>query len=151
MSWGHKPPNSYRCSSPSRMRMLLVLSDGRVGSAHRTSRGKGDDIHVLINQRPVAAGPFLQAIRRGYKARLMQGRHPSLSSTSNARQMKWMSTSIQPSVKFVCATLGVCLNGLNGQSPSRSKRSLPNRMQPEEFLACRAFRHHKHPNRWKRT
>ena len=31
------------------------------------TRGKGDDIHVLINQRPVAAGPFLQAIRRGYK------------------------------------------------------------------------------------
>lgn len=40
------------------------------------TRGKGDDIHVLINQRPVAAGPFLQAIRRGYKTRLMQGRHP---------------------------------------------------------------------------
>ena len=40
------------------------------------TRGKGDDIHVLINSRPVAAGPFLQAIRRGYKTRLMQGRHP---------------------------------------------------------------------------
>ena len=40
------------------------------------TRGKGDDIHVLINNRPVAAGPFLQAIRRGYKTRLMQGRHP---------------------------------------------------------------------------
>lgn len=40
------------------------------------TRGKGDDIHVLINDRPVAAGPFLQAIRRGYKTRLMQGRHP---------------------------------------------------------------------------
>ena len=40
------------------------------------TRGKGDDIHVLINQRPVAAGPFLQAIRRGYKTRLMHGRHP---------------------------------------------------------------------------
>lgn len=40
------------------------------------TRGKGDDIHVLINHRPVAAGPFLQAIRRGYKTRLMQGRHP---------------------------------------------------------------------------
>lgn len=40
------------------------------------TRGKGDDIHVLINRRPVAAGPFLQAIRRGYKTRLMQGRHP---------------------------------------------------------------------------
>ncbi|MGB2393081.1 MAG: DNA mismatch repair endonuclease MutL, partial [Poseidonia sp.] len=40
------------------------------------TRGKGDDIHVLINQRPVAAGPFLQTIRRGYKTRLMQGRHP---------------------------------------------------------------------------
>lgn len=40
------------------------------------TRGKGDDIHVLINNRPVAAGPFLQAIRRGYRTRLMQGRHP---------------------------------------------------------------------------
>ncbi len=40
------------------------------------TRGKGDDIHVLINDRPVASGPFLQAIRRGYKTRLMQGRHP---------------------------------------------------------------------------
>ena len=40
------------------------------------TRGKGDDIHVLINERPVAAGPFLQAIRRGYRTRLMQGRHP---------------------------------------------------------------------------
>ena len=40
------------------------------------TRGKGDDIHVLINNRPVGAGPFLQAIRRGYKTRLMQGRHP---------------------------------------------------------------------------
>ena len=40
------------------------------------TRGKGDDIHVLINGRPVAAGPFLQAIRRGYRTRLMQGRHP---------------------------------------------------------------------------
>lgn len=40
------------------------------------TRGKGDDIHVLINQRPVAAGPFLQAIRRGYRTRLMHGRHP---------------------------------------------------------------------------
>ena len=40
------------------------------------TRGKGDDIHLLINRRPVAAGPFLQAIRRGYRTRLMQGRHP---------------------------------------------------------------------------
>ena len=40
------------------------------------TRGKGDDIHVLINHRPVAPGPFLQAIRRGYKTRLMHGRHP---------------------------------------------------------------------------
>ncbi len=40
------------------------------------TRGKGDDIHILINERPVAAGPFLQAIRRGYRTRLMQGRHP---------------------------------------------------------------------------
>jgi DNA mismatch repair protein MutL len=40
------------------------------------TRGKGDDIHVLINGRPVVAQPFLQAIRRGYRTRLMQGRHP---------------------------------------------------------------------------
>tara|TARA_B100000941_G_scaffold78776_1_gene53900 strand:- start:2991 stop:4892 length:1902 start_codon:yes stop_codon:yes gene_type:complete len=40
------------------------------------SRGKGDDVHILINGRPVAAQPFLQSIKRGYKTRLMQGRHP---------------------------------------------------------------------------
>ena len=40
------------------------------------TRGKGSDIHVLINGRPVVSGPFHQAIRRGYKTRLMQGRHP---------------------------------------------------------------------------
>ena len=40
------------------------------------TRGKGDDIYVLINDRPVASGPFQQAIRRGYRTRLMQGRHP---------------------------------------------------------------------------
>jgi len=40
------------------------------------SRGRGDDIHILINSRPVASQPFLKAIRRGYKTRLMQGRHP---------------------------------------------------------------------------
>ncbi|MDG1551703.1 MAG: DNA mismatch repair endonuclease MutL [Candidatus Poseidoniaceae archaeon] len=40
------------------------------------TRGKGDDIYILINERPVASGPFQQAIRRGYRTRLMQGRHP---------------------------------------------------------------------------
>lgn len=40
------------------------------------TRGKGSDIHVLINGRPVVSTPFHQAIRRGYKTRLMQGRHP---------------------------------------------------------------------------
>jgi DNA mismatch repair protein MutL len=49
--------------------------DGWISTPDIT-RGKGDDIHVLINQRPVAAGPFLQAIRRGYRTRLMHGRHP---------------------------------------------------------------------------
>jgi len=41
-----------------------------------TTRGKSDDIHILVNGRPVAAQPFLRSIRRGYKTRLMQGRHP---------------------------------------------------------------------------
>ena len=40
------------------------------------SRGKGDEIHILVNGRPVASTPFHQAIRRGYRTRLMQGRHP---------------------------------------------------------------------------
>ncbi len=40
------------------------------------TRGKGDEIYILINDRPVSSGPFHQAIRRGYKTRLMQGRHP---------------------------------------------------------------------------
>lgn len=40
------------------------------------TRGKGDEVHVFINQRPIASQPFQGAIRRGYKTRLMQGRHP---------------------------------------------------------------------------
>ena len=40
------------------------------------TRGKGDEVYILINDRPVASGPFHQSIRRGYKTRLMQGRHP---------------------------------------------------------------------------
>ena len=40
------------------------------------SRGRSDDVHIIINGRPVAAQPFLQAIRRGYHTRLMVGRHP---------------------------------------------------------------------------
>ena len=45
-------------------------------SPPEVTRGKGDDVHVLINGRPIAAQPFLSAIRRGYKTRLMVGRHP---------------------------------------------------------------------------
>ena len=45
-------------------------------SAPDISRGKGDEIHVFVNDRPVASTPFHQAIRRGYRTRLMQGRHP---------------------------------------------------------------------------
>jgi DNA mismatch repair protein MutL len=45
-------------------------------SAPDITRGKADDVHVLVNGRPVAAGPFLQAVRRGYRTRLMVGRHP---------------------------------------------------------------------------
>ena len=40
------------------------------------TRSKGDEIHVIINGRPVASSPFGQAIRRGYHSRLMVGRHP---------------------------------------------------------------------------
>jgi len=40
------------------------------------SRGKSDDVHIIINGRPVAAQPFLQSIKRGYHTRLMVGRHP---------------------------------------------------------------------------
>ena len=40
------------------------------------TRSKSDEIHVIINGRPVAASPFNQAIRRGYHTRLMVGRHP---------------------------------------------------------------------------
>ncbi len=45
-------------------------------SSPAVSRGRPDDIHVFVNGRAVAATPFLQAIRRGYKSRLMIGRHP---------------------------------------------------------------------------
>ncbi len=40
------------------------------------TRSKGDEVHVIINGRPVANSPFTQAIRRGYHTRLMVGRHP---------------------------------------------------------------------------
>jgi DNA mismatch repair protein MutL len=40
------------------------------------TRSKGDEIHVIINGRPVASSPFNQAIRRGYHTRLMVGRNP---------------------------------------------------------------------------
>ena len=40
------------------------------------SRSRSDDIHVMVNGRPVSPGPFLQSIRRGYHTRLMVGRHP---------------------------------------------------------------------------
>lgn len=40
------------------------------------TRSKGDEIHIIINGRPVASSPFNQAIRRGYHTRLMVGRHP---------------------------------------------------------------------------
>lgn len=40
------------------------------------SRGRSDDVHIIINNRPVAAQPFLKSIRRGYHTRLMVGRHP---------------------------------------------------------------------------
>ncbi len=40
------------------------------------TRSRPDDIHILVNGRPVAPGPFLQAVRRGYHTRLMVGRHP---------------------------------------------------------------------------
>jgi len=40
------------------------------------TRSRSDDIHVIVNGRPVSPGPFLQAVRRGYHSRLMIGRHP---------------------------------------------------------------------------
>ena len=40
------------------------------------NRSKGDEIHIIINGRPVANTPFTQAIRRGYHTRLMVGKHP---------------------------------------------------------------------------
>ena len=40
------------------------------------NRGRADDVHIIINGRPVASQPFLQAIKRGYHTRLMVGRHP---------------------------------------------------------------------------
>ena len=40
------------------------------------TRSRADDIHILVNGRPVAPGPFLQSVRRGYHTRLMVGRNP---------------------------------------------------------------------------
>ena len=49
--------------------------DGWISRPEAT-RGRSDGIHVLVNGRPVAPGPFLTALRRGYATRLMVGRHP---------------------------------------------------------------------------
>ena len=35
------------------------------------SRSRSDDIHVMVNGRPVSSGPFLQSIRRGYHTCLL--------------------------------------------------------------------------------
>ena len=40
------------------------------------SRGRNDEVHVLVNNRVVTSQPFSEAIRRGYHTRLMVGRHP---------------------------------------------------------------------------
>ena len=40
------------------------------------NRSRADDVHILVNGRPVSPGPFLQSVRRGYHTRLMVGRHP---------------------------------------------------------------------------
>ena len=40
------------------------------------SRGRNDDVHILVNNRVVTSQPFSEAIRRGYHTRLMVGRHP---------------------------------------------------------------------------
>ena len=45
-------------------------------SPPEVTRGKGDDIYILVNGRPVSSQPFMAAIKRGYKTRLMVGRHP---------------------------------------------------------------------------
>ena len=45
-------------------------------SPPEVSRGRGDDVHVLVNGRPVSRQPMHEAIRRGYHTRLMVGRHP---------------------------------------------------------------------------
>ena len=40
------------------------------------TRGRNDDVHILVNNRVVTSHPFSDAIRRGYHTRLMVGRHP---------------------------------------------------------------------------
>ncbi len=40
------------------------------------SRGRNDDVHILVNNRVVTSQPFSEAIKRGYHTRLMVGRHP---------------------------------------------------------------------------
>ncbi|MEE3134321.1 MAG: DNA mismatch repair endonuclease MutL [Candidatus Thermoplasmatota archaeon] len=40
------------------------------------TRGRNDDVHILVNNRVVTSQPFSEAIRRGYHTRLMVGRHP---------------------------------------------------------------------------
>jgi len=45
-------------------------------SPPEVTRGRNDDVHVLVNNRVVTNQPFSEAIRRGYHTRLMVGRHP---------------------------------------------------------------------------
>ena len=40
------------------------------------TRGRNDDVHILVNNRVVTSQPFSESIRRGYHTRLMVGRHP---------------------------------------------------------------------------
>ena len=45
-------------------------------SPPQITRGKGDEIYIFVNGRPVTNQPFRKAIRKGYHTRLMVGRHP---------------------------------------------------------------------------
>ena len=115
------------------------------------TRGKGDDIHVLINDRPVAAGPFLQAIRRGYKTRLMQGRHP-LAVVNLSCPPGEVDVNVHPTKREVRLRHSWRVLERLERAIAHTLESVPTeQMLQEDSLACKVYQARKRRSRWKLT
>jgi len=102
------------------------------------TRGKGDDIHILINDRPVASGPFLQAIRRGYRTRLMQGRHPLQCFLFIFHQVRLTSMFTPQKGRCGFDIHGGCWSDWNAPLLTPSNLCQLNQMLLEAFRDCKA-------------